>query len=198
MLPTALFGLVLALFVHLHSSVGSELVVLLPGEDGHTGALVVERDGHRVVLDRPYAASRIEGDNMPRFEQLTMLETRADFRSALEALPQPPAVYLLHFELGTDTLTEESQGGLALILAELSKRPAPDILVIGHTDTLGTLDANDELSVQRAERVKLELVIHGIPAERIRTAGRGKRHLLVPTDDEVDEPRNRRVEINVR
>ena len=38
----------------------------------------------------------------------------------------------------------------------------------------------------------------GIPSERITAAGRGKRELLVPTEDNVPEPRNRRVEINVR
>ena len=38
----------------------------------------------------------------------------------------------------------------------------------------------------------------GIPAERIQAAGRGERELLVPTEDNVAEPRNRRVEINVR
>jgi len=42
------------------------------------------------------------------------------------------------------------------------------------------------------------LVALGIPAGRIQAAGRGKREPLVPTDDNVAEPRNRRVEINVR
>jgi len=38
----------------------------------------------------------------------------------------------------------------------------------------------------------------GVPAERIVIAGRGEREPIVPTADNVDEPRNRRVEINVR
>jgi flagellar motor protein MotB len=38
----------------------------------------------------------------------------------------------------------------------------------------------------------------GIPGERVQAAGRGKRELLVPTEDNISEPRNRRVEINVR
>ena len=46
--------------------------------------------------------------------------------------------------------------------------------------------------------MKSFLVQIGIPAERITTAGRGERELLVRTPDETDEPRNRRVEINVR
>jgi outer membrane protein OmpA-like peptidoglycan-associated protein len=71
-------------------------------------------------------------------------------------------------------------------------------VVIGHTDSVGTLAYNDRLSLARAERVREMLVAMGIPAARIQAAGRGKRELLVPTDDNVAEARNRRVEINVR
>jgi len=42
------------------------------------------------------------------------------------------------------------------------------------------------------------MVERGIPADRIQARGRGERELLVRTADEVREPRNRRVEINVR
>ena len=99
---------------------------------------------------------------------------------------------------GTDELTDESRQELDKVLAALRARPLPDVLVIGHTDTMGDALANDQLSAQRAERVKGFLVGIGIPGERVRIAGRGERELLVPTADEVDEPRNRRVEINVR
>ena len=71
-------------------------------------------------------------------------------------------------------------------------------MVIGHTDRVGTTQFNDGLSLQRAERVRRALVELGIASERIRTAGRGERELLVSTADDVPEPRNRRVEINVR
>ncbi len=70
--------------------------------------------------------------------------------------------------------------------------------MIGHTDTVGGLTYNDKLSLARAERVREMLVALGLSAERIQAAGRGKRELLVNTDDNVSEPRNRRVEINVR
>ena len=72
------------------------------------------------------------------------------------------------------------------------------MVAIGHTDTVGELTNNDRLSAQRAERVKTFLVDIGIPASRIQTAGRGERELLIATGDNVDEPRNRRVEIIVR
>src|SRR2546427_395353 len=72
--------------------------------------------------------------------------------------------------------------------------PSPD----GHTGTVGDPERNDLLSARRAERVKGFLIEIGIPGAQIQTAGRGERELLVPTADNIDEPRNRRVEINVR
>ena len=70
--------------------------------------------------------------------------------------------------------------------------------VIGHTDRVGTLTRNDALSLQRAARMRDELVKAGVDPAKIRVEGRGEREPLVPTPDEVAEPRNRRVEINIR
>jgi len=70
--------------------------------------------------------------------------------------------------------------------------------VIGHTDAVGTMAYNDELSIKRAERMRIELVKLGAAKDRIRMVGRGKREPLIRTPDGAPEPRNRRVEVNVR
>ena len=174
-----------------------ETVVVLPSPDGHTGTVVVQRGGERHVLNQPFAASRLTG-GQAEITQLSDAEVRQSFGVALEALPARPASFLLYFVTATDELTDESQDELKRILAELKQRPVPDIMVVGHTDTVGEREANDLLSAQRAERTKGFLIEIGIPARQIQTAGRGERELLVPTADNIDEPRNRRVEINVR
>jgi outer membrane protein OmpA-like peptidoglycan-associated protein len=46
--------------------------------------------------------------------------------------------------------------------------------------------------------VRKDFADRGIPNSAINVAGRGEREPVVPTADEVSEPRNRRVEINVR
>jgi len=104
------------------------------------------------------------------------------------------------FVVGRDAfmIRPESRVELDKVFAELKHRPLPDVAVIGHTDTVGGLEYNDKLSRARAERMRDMLVELGIPPERIQAAGRGKRELLVPTEDNISEPRNRRVEINVR
>jgi outer membrane protein OmpA-like peptidoglycan-associated protein len=74
----------------------------------------------------------------------------------------------------------------------------PDLLVIGHTDRVGTDAFNDALSRQRAEVVRRALVARGLPADLIVVIGRGEREPIIATADGVAEPRNRRVEIQVR
>lgn len=175
-----------------------ETVVVLPSADGHIGTVVVEHAGERYVLNRPYATSRSLGEDPAKVTQLSEPEISHSFATTLQSLPARPASFLLYFITGTDELTDESKAELQKVLAELKQRPVPDIAVIGHTDTVGELEANDRLSAQRAERMKGFLVEIGIPASRIQVAGRGARELLVPTAEDVDEPRNRRVEISVR
>lgn len=178
--------------------VTEEYVVVLPGPDGRTGSVEVERGGARRLLSEPYAASRIGADGQQSALKASEPEVRSTFGATLSALPARPATFMLYFVTGKDELTAESKADVQKVLDELSRRPSPDVLAIGHTDSVGAQELNDRLSLQRAERVKALLVAIGIAAERIYVAGRGERELLVPTADNVDEPRNRRVEINVR
>lgn len=175
-----------------------DLYVLLPGAEGKTGALSVDSAGRVAVLDQPYAAARVKEPGRVEPGTVTEQEAKQAFGSALEAQPGRPISFLLYFLEGRDELTPESQQIVSTIPGEIARRPAPEIVVIGHTDRVGTLPFNDALSLRRAERVRDELVKAGIAADRIRVEGRGEREPLVPTADEVAEPRNRRVEVNVR
>jgi outer membrane protein OmpA-like peptidoglycan-associated protein len=189
-----LISAVLALIFHLSRAPLDETVVLLPGPDGRVGVVVVERGAERTVLDQPYAASRTGAAS----SRMSATEVRQEFGRVLAALPPRPASYVLYFITGMDELTEESKADLKRLLHELRTRPQSDIVIIGHTDRVGSESDNDALSLQRADRVKAELLSLGIAVERVRSAGRGERELLVPTVDNVEEPRNRRVEVNVR
>ena len=91
-----------------------------------------------------------------------------------------------------------SQSELEQIRKHLDSMSAPEIIVIGHTDRVGSEEDNDRLSRQRAETVSRLIQSAGIEATRIETTGRGEREPLVDTADGVAEPRNRRVEIRIR
>ena len=178
--------------------VGDELVVVVPSADGHVGTVIIQRGGRQVVLDEAYAASRIVDGSPPRAARLSADQMRAEFAIVLSTLPDRPKSFLVYFLEATDEFTAESRVEFDRILDELRGRGAPDVVVIGHTDRVGNTQYNDRLSLQRAERVRDELVRLGIAVRRIRITGRGEREPLVATDDEIPEPRNRRVEINVR
>ena len=177
----------------------NDLYVLQPGTDGHpTGALTVESGGKQAVLDQPYEAARVKELGQVEPGTVTPQEVQQVFGAALSAQPARPVSFVLYFLENRDDLTVESKQTLTRVIDEIGRHPAPEIVVIGHTDRVGTLARNDALSLRRAERVREELVKAGVAAARIRVEGRGEREPLVPTADEVAEPLNRRVEINVR
>lgn len=194
----ALAVLAVLLLVGCAKPVRDDLYVLVPDKDGKTGVLSVESGGQQTVLDQPYASARVTEPGRVTAGPITEQETRQAFGAALDAQPPRPISFVLYFLEARDELTPDSRLLLNRIVDEIARRPAPEIIVIGHTDRVGAVPYNDALSLRRAERVRDELVKVGIAADRIRLAGRGEREPLVPTADEVPEPRNRRVEINVR
>ena len=77
-------------------------------------------------------------------------------------------------------------------------RPGGEIVVTGHTDRQGSVEFNDRLALERAQAIRGLFIARGFPPDRIDAVGRGEREPVVPTDDGVSEPRNRRAEIVVR
>jgi outer membrane protein OmpA-like peptidoglycan-associated protein len=175
----------------------SGTVVLLPPQDGKETAVSVKQGDKEVVLDQPYAAAKTTALG-PRSYQSNANEVGAQFGPALRAQPSPPATFTLYFVEGKNELTDESKGVVGTIMSEIAKRSVPDVLVIGHTDTVGNDQFNDALGLQRADTVRAALIRLGLPSEDIRAISRGKRQLAIQTGDGVPEPLNRRVEIVVR
>jgi outer membrane protein OmpA-like peptidoglycan-associated protein len=190
-------GPLAALLVLGGCATSQDLVVLLPDKDGKVGKVFVHNPKGEATLDTAYAAARTSGSGVKR-DTASKDELKDVFGSALTAMPPRPISFTLYFESGTDEFTDQSKQEVKRVLAEMARRQAPEITVIGHTDQVGPDPTNDALSLQRAERVKSMLVGMGISPDRILTAGRGRREPLVRTADGVSEPRNRRVEISVR
>jgi OOP family OmpA-OmpF porin len=176
----------------------TDLYILMPGADGSVGSLVVTHGDQERILNRPHAAAQIGRPGAVETTTTTEAEAREAFAVALSAQPPRPASFLLYFLLDSDEFTPTSKVVVENILGDIARRPAPEVLVIGHADTVGSDDYNDRLSLQRAGRISRRLIELGIASERIQISGRGKRELRVPTADQVAEPRNRRVEIVVR
>lgn len=176
----------------------NEGVVLLPGAEGQTGALTVMHGNRSETLSSPYATATLQQEGRLETGTTTAEQVRSTYGAALDAQPPRPVKFRLYFLENSDELTPDSKIELGKIVPALANYPAPEIVVVGHTDRVGTLEYNDALSLRRADRLRAELVKIGIPADRIQAVGRGEREPLVPTADEVAEPRNRRVEVTVR
>ncbi len=172
-------------------------VVLLPDPDGKATAVTVTQGGQQLVLDQPYAGARLSSDGAQAYRS-SAPEVQSQFGAALAARPLPPAQFTLYFVEGKDEFTAESKKIIDEVFGEIARRPVPDVVVIGHTDTVGSDAFNDPLSRSRAEVVRGALIARGIPRDRVVATGRGEREPAVATADGVAEPRNRRVEILVR
>lgn len=188
-----------ALNLHLACDVPAGKVVLLPDPDGKVGAIIVHSQHAEQLLNNSYASASVFRDGAIAVSAENAAEVQKRYGAVLQAQPQRPVSFVVYFSSGSSAdLTEESRNTISLLKASLQSRAAPEITVIGHTDSVGSQDSNDKLSLQRAETVMHILVATGVSAKMIDMAGRGEREPLIPSADGVEEPRNRRVEINIR
>jgi OmpA-OmpF porin, OOP family len=174
------------------------LIVLLPDENGAHGAAAIGKGDGVTVVDAPMTAARVDSGGRVEKEAITQAEVDKNFGEALAALPPKPISFTLYFEEGSTVVLKDSKNTLMELFEEVAKRQAAEVEVIGHTDTLGKVSDNDRLSEERAQAVREMLIAQGLKSNFIRAVGRGSRELLVPTPDNVREPRNRRVEVIVR
>ena len=110
----------------------------------------------------------------------------------------PARSYLVFFDWDKATLTDRARQIVKEAADNSTHVQYTRIEVNGYTDTSGTHQYNQGLSLRRAQAVQAELVKDGVPGSAITIQGFGDTHLLVPTGPGVREPQNRRVEIIIR
>ena len=174
-------------------------IVLLPDPNGKAGAVVVQNPQGEQVLNEAYAGLQAASGSALQRSTESEASVKARYGDVLDARPPRPVTFIVRFETGSATkLTAESNAVVDQLKAALATWPAPQLMVVGHTDRAGNAQSNDALSLKRAQAVGQQLADLGIPADRIETAGRGEREPLVATDDGVANATNRRVEITLR
>jgi outer membrane protein OmpA-like peptidoglycan-associated protein len=196
--PAGLVLAGLALCASACAAKGSAVVVLLPDQDKTVGRAGVENRAGAVDLDEKNEGARVRRNQRPTVFTLTDAEIQQMFGDALAALPPPPRRFVLNFRFESDELTDEARAFVPDILELVRKQPFADVVVTGHTDTMGTARANFDLGLKRAMTVRNLLISAGLDASQIQVSSLGETDLLVRTSDETPEPRNRRVDIVVR
>lgn len=175
-------------------------VVLSPGPDGSVGSLEIETKKGSARLEEPGMAIYVADSNSAPSKPtpITEEETSTIFSQAIEVHPLMPKSFLLYFESGKNTLSERSQTTIPSILEAISERQSVDISVIGHTDRTGKDEYNQKLSLERAKTIFVMLESKGVLPEDMSITYHGEGNPLIPTADNIAEPRNRRVEVVVR
>ena len=119
------------------------------------------------------------------------------FGEALASLPAAPIRFTVYFQFDSDTLTDESRRLVPRILAMVKERSARDVIVVGHTDRMGTTAENFALGLKRATTVRNLLMAAGLERSIVDVTSLGESDPVVRTANGQAEPRNRRVEIVV-
>lgn len=103
----------------------------------------------------------------------------------------------LLFGYNSDVLTSAAQQNLATLASSLDKYPSTDIIIVGHTDAVGSDEYNLSLSERRANAAVNYLVGRGVARSRLRGAGRGESEPVGTNDTDAGRQMNRRVEVAI-
>lgn len=103
----------------------------------------------------------------------------------------------LNFDSGSAAITAESQVEVVNLAAILKAYTGVNIIIEGYTDNTGDANANNQLSLMRAQSVKARLVAEGISEDRIKTEGYGSTNPVGNNDTEEGRSANRRIEVRV-
>ena len=179
---------------------GQSMVVLLPDADtGTTGHATVSTAAGSVPLAAERDATFVRGNKRPdAVRTISDGDVQAIFGGALMALPAPMRHFTLFFKFDSDELTDESRAQLPDVIRAVNERQAPDVAIVGHTDSAGVPVANVQLGMKRATAVRTLLLAAGLNPALVEVTSHGEADPLIQTPDETAEPRNRRVEISVR
>jgi len=106
------------------------------------------------------------------------------------------SIYGIYFDTGKSEIKPESDTAIAEIATLLQSNAALKLYVVGHTDNVGSFDANMQLSKDRADAVAKALSgKHGIAVERLKPYGVGSLAPVTSNDTEDGRAKNRRVEL---
>lgn len=199
----SIYCILLAAIFFVSCSSTKSVVILLPDSEGRVGDLRVRSPQGDIQLDKAYQAVTFDPQSKsePSASAVEKQEIADRFGDALSAEPELPTridFFTLYYETDSVELTPDSRRHLDDVVAFLKQTGICEIYVVGHADRLGSNRYNRKLSQKRAVSMKGLLVEGGIRSDRISVSFLGETDPQIETEDEVQEPLNRRVRIVVK
>ena len=103
----------------------------------------------------------------------------------------------LFFATNKTVILPQSEQAMSDLANFLLENPSVKIHIVGHTDAVGSDEANQILSEGRANSVRNDLIKRGVAAERMTAEGKGEREFVADNDTEEGRQLNRRVEFTI-
>ncbi len=103
----------------------------------------------------------------------------------------------LLYNFDSDVVRAEAAKNLRALASSLSKYPNTDVMIVGHTDAVGSTEYNQSLSQRRATAAADYLISQDVASARLRATGRGETEAIAPNDTEAGRQANRRVEVAI-
>lgn len=101
------------------------------------------------------------------------------------------------YDFDSDFVKQDARDNLQALARSLAKWPDSDVLIIGHTDLVGSASYNQGLSERRSNAAASYLMTQGVSGTRIATRGLGETEPVASNDTEIGRAANRRVEIAI-
>jgi len=174
-------------------------VVLLDNGKTHNAVIVSNNKGTS-KLDKvgSYVDLKDENKSVSEVKIMSKEDISSRFSKVLAASPQKPSKYMVYFKPKSKELTDESKITLIKAIEDIKQHAPCMVDVIGHTDTTGSNELNIKVSLKRAKYIESILKDKGLKIVSLIAKGYGEEDLEVDTADNVDEAKNRNVEIFIK
>jgi outer membrane protein OmpA-like peptidoglycan-associated protein len=101
------------------------------------------------------------------------------------------------FPFDSAELQSNGRENLRKLAGSLEDNPRTDVMIVGHTDSVGRTDYNQGLSERRARSGADYLAVQGVARGRLLTSGKGEAEPIASNESEDGRQQNRRVEIAI-
>jgi len=172
----------------------------LDGFEDHDGCPEADNDGDGVPdsqdkCDQTPVGSEVDADGCV----ILVIAPPVPGLAVVAALPVPGQTTVLpdiSFNVSSARLTATSAATLDDLAQAMNDRPEAVVEIRGHTDALGDVEANRELSTRRAMAVRDALIARGVDPGRVRAVGYGEAVPRATNDTAAGRAMNRRVELH--